>query len=802
MMKMPGKNDIAMLQALERRILWLASWTIHNANHIRPNIDGLKVGGHQSSCASAATLLTALYLNVLRPEDRIAVKPHASPVFHAIQYLLGKQSRENLENFRALGGAQSYPSRTKDSDDVDFSTGSVGLGVGVTLFASLLRDYVHLHGLAGDGNAPGRMVAIMGDAELDEGNVFEALLEGWKHDVRNLWWVIDYNRHSLDGVVNDHLFGRIRDFFGSVGWNVIELKYGKHLEAAFEGPAGGALRQWIDDCPNQHYSALTFMGGAAWRERLKGDLAGTSGLAELLDSHDDSALHRLLTNLGGHDMETVLEGFHGVEDDRPHCFIAYTIKGNGLPLAGHKDNHAGLMNPGQMEAFRALHNVPEGEEWEPFAGMHAPEKKARAFLADVPFARREATPAPAMTPVPPIPAPTADSMATQEAFGRMLNELGKTGGELARRIVTTSPDVAISTNLAGWINQRGVFHRDDKPDAFREQSIASPLKWDQGPAGQHIELGIAENNLFLMLAAAGIGDRIFGARVIPVGTLYDPFVARGLDALNYACYMDARFIVVGTPSGIALAPEGGAHQSVSSPLIGIAQDGLAAFEPSYADELATILEWAFDYVQRDGTGESEIEWLRDVEGGAVYLRLSTRAIDQPKREIDAATRHGIMAGGYWIRVPAPGAEIAIAYTGAVAPEALQAWEKLIEDSPGAGLLAVTSADRLSAGWHAAERSRQHGEGLGARCHVERLLEPLAPDAGIVTVTDGHPEALSWIGGVLGHRVKPLGVEHFGQSGSLPDLFANYRIDADAILDACAAALIGRKGVRPVSKTAE
>jgi pyruvate dehydrogenase E1 component len=796
------RSDVAMLEALERRILWLASWTIHNANHVRPNIDGLKVGGHQSSCASAATLMTALYLDVLRPQDRVAVKPHASPVFHAIQYLLGGQTRDNLESFRAFGGAQSYPSRTKDKDDVDFSTGSVGLGVGVTLFASLLQDYVRLHGLADDGETPGRMVAVMGDAELDEGNVFEALLEGWKHDVRNLWWVIDYNRHSLDGVVNDHLFGRIRDFFDSVGWNVVNLKYGKRLQAAFDGPAGGALRQWIDDCPNQHYSALTFKGGAAWRERLRQDLAGTSGLKELLDSHDDTSLHRLMTNLGGHDMETVLEAFHGVEDDRPHCFIAYTIKGHTLPLAGHKDNHAGLMNPQQMEAFRAQHNVPEGAEWEPFAGMDISEAKVRAFLSKVPFAQRKPTPPPAATPVPSVAAPKGDSMSTQEAFGRILNDLGKSKEDLARRIVTASPDVAISTNLAGWINQRGVFHRDARPDAFREQSIASPLKWDQGPSGQHIELGIAENNLFLMLAAAGLSERLFSARVIPVGTLYDPFIARGLDSLNYACYMDARFIFAGTPSGIALAPEGGAHQSVSSPLIAMAQDGLAAFEPAFADEVATIVEWAFDYVQRDGTGDSEIEWLRDVKGGSVYLRLSTRAIAQPKRDVDTPTRHCIMAGGYWLREPEPGSEIAIAYTGAVAPEALAAWEQLAEEIPGAGLLAVTSADRLGAGWHAAERARQNGEGMGARSHVERLLEPLAPDAGIVTVTDGHPEALSWIGGVLGHRVKALGVEHFGQSGSIPDLFRHYRIDAEAILDACAAALIGGRGVRPLPKAAE
>src|SRR6266540_4568743 len=139
-------DDIALLAALERKVLWLASWTIHNANHLRESTDGLKVGGHQASSASLAAIMTALYFHVLRPEDRVAVKPHASPVFHAIQYLLGAQSREKLEAFRGYGGAQSYPSRTKDIDDVDFSTGSVGLGVAQTLFASLVQDYVRAHG--------------------------------------------------------------------------------------------------------------------------------------------------------------------------------------------------------------------------------------------------------------------------------------------------------------------------------------------------------------------------------------------------------------------------------------------------------------------------------------------------------------------------------------------------------------------------------------------------------------------------------------------------------------------------------
>src|SRR5215813_5235010 len=225
----PVATDIEALKILDERLRWLSAWTIHHANHIRPNEDGLKVGGHQASCASMTAIMAALYFHALGPTDRVAVKPHAGPVLHSIHYLLGSQSREALENFRGFGGAQSYPSRTKDKIPVDFSTGSVGLGVGVTLFASLVQDYLASHDLL--GRAPGRMIALMGDAELDEGNVFEALLEGWKHDVRNLWWVIDYNRHSLDGVVSDRLFQKIQSFFATVGWDVVTLKYGKILEA-------------------------------------------------------------------------------------------------------------------------------------------------------------------------------------------------------------------------------------------------------------------------------------------------------------------------------------------------------------------------------------------------------------------------------------------------------------------------------------------------------------------------------------------------------------------------------------------
>src|SRR5689334_3397517 len=416
---------IACLTALERKVLWLSTWMIHNANHLRPNRDGLKVGGHQASSASVATLMTALYFDVLRPQDRVAVKPHASPVFHAIQYLLGHQSREKLERFRALGGAQSYPSRTKDGETVDFSTGSVGLGVGMTLFASMAQDYLRLKQLVPTDDPPGRMIALAGDAELDEGNIFEALLEGWKHDVRNLWWVIDYNRQSLDAVVSDRLFGRIDAMFEMMGWRVVTLKYGRLLEAAFARPDGHHLREWIDACPNSLYSALVYKGGEGWREHLHRDLNRYPGIRAILDDHDDAGLQRLMTNLAGHDMGSVLDAFHAVEDDRPTCFIAYTIKGFGLPFAGHKDNHAGLMNRGQMALFQQSMRVPAGSEWDRFAGLGASEGEIEAFLETVPFAARGARrlKAPAV-PVPAsLPVPASQRQSTQEGFGRILSDL-------------------------------------------------------------------------------------------------------------------------------------------------------------------------------------------------------------------------------------------------------------------------------------------------------------------------------------------------------------------------------------------
>ncbi len=784
-------RESAMLAALERKVLWLSAWMIHNANHLRDNTDGLKVGGHQASSASLTTVMTALYFAVLRPEDRVAVKPHASPVFHAIQYLLGNQDLEKIANFRGFGGAQSYPSRTKDKDDVDFSTGSVGLGAAVTAFASLAQDYLKAHGLL---NQPeGRMIALVGDAELDEGNIFECLQEGWKQGLRNCWWVIDYNRQSLDAVVREGLYERIIALFEAMGWEVKVLKYGTLLDEAFAEPGGAALRNWIDRCPNQLYSALAFQGGAAWRKRLDDEIGDQGPVSALIARRSDAELHRLMTNLGGHDIPALLAAFRSVDHERPVCFIAYTIKGFGLPFQGHKDNHSGLMTPDQMAAFRTEMHIGEGREWEPFEGLDLPADEIAAFLKAVPFnahgprrTKADAVPTPDTLAFPP-----QALVSTQTGFGQIMNEVARGDTPLASRIVSMSPDVTVSTNLGPWVNRRGLFARESLADTFRDERIASAQRWEFGPGGQHVELGIAEMNLFLSLAAFGLSHSLFGARLLPVGTLYDPFIARGLDALNYAAYQDARFILVGTPSGISLAPEGGAHQSIGTPLIGMAQDGLAAFEPAFVDELAVILAWAFAYIQRDGDEVAEEgNWLRDETGGSVYLRLSTRPVEQPKRAIDARLAGEIVDGAYWMRPPGPNAETVVVYTGAVAPEAIAAVGMMAEDRRDIGLLAVTSADRLNAGWTAAARARERGL-VHAQSHVERLLAPLPRHCGLVTVTDGHPAALAWLGSVAGHRVRSLGVEHFGQTGTIPDLYRHHGIDADAISSAAQGLAPGR-----------
>tara|TARA_B100000214_G_scaffold116205_2_gene82050 strand:- start:2086 stop:4458 length:2373 start_codon:yes stop_codon:yes gene_type:complete len=770
-------KDLSILKDLEKKVSWLSAWMIHNANNIRESQDGLKVGGHQASSASIISIMVALYFKVLESEDRVAVKPHAAPVFHSIQYLLGNQSKEKLENFRGFGGAQSYPSRTKDTADVDYSTGSVGLGGAITIFGSLMQDYLYQHNLINEQNRNGKMVALLGDAELDEGNIYEALLEGAKQNVRNCWWVIDYNRQSLDAVVADELHLKIDELFASMGWRVVTLKYGKKLQNLSKIKGGNKILNWIDNCPNDLYSALSYLGSKGWRDHLNNDLKNDKDALKIISSLNDEDLNETMSNLAGNDVEAVLEAFLEADnDDVPTCFIAYTIKGFGLPLAGHKDNHAGLMNIEQMEVYKKELNIKQGEEWDYYSGINSSENDIIKFLTNNSFYKnnnRNYSDEKIHIPKKLI-FKEGKSSNTQEVFGRIINEIGKEESDLSKRIVTFSPDVTVSTSLGGWVNQKQIYNRVKRTDIFHDEKVVSAQKWHVSPEGQHFELGIAENNLFLALGAAGLSKKMFGSSLIPIGTIYDTFISRGLDALNYAVYQDARFLLVATPSGISLGPEGGAHQSIITPLIGIGQPNLLMFEPTYADELEIILRYSFSYMQEEN-------------GSSVYIRLSTRNIDQIERKLDSSNEEDILSGGYWLEKPSKKSDVIIVFSGVMAPEVLEAAEIMKEDELNISILSVTSNDRLYKNWKQTHKDRSHG--VNNKSRIEELFENTNRESVIISVNDAHSSSLTWIGGALGKKIISLGVDEFGQSGNLKDLYKHYSLDAEAIVDACAQVLI-------------
>jgi pyruvate dehydrogenase E1 component len=783
-------DDLATLESIERRVLWLATNIIHHANNVRQNPDKTKVGGHQASSASVVSILTALYFHYLNGQDRVAIKPHASPAYHAVQYLLGALDRKYLTELRAFHGLQSYPSRTKDPDRVDFSTGSVGLGAVAPLFAALTDRYARAH--FGGGEAR-RFIAVVGDAELDEGNVWEAVAEQAAQGLGNVLWIVDLNRQSLDRVVPGIRARQLEALFEASGWQVLEAKYGRRLQAAYRRPGGPALRQRIDDMANEEYQELIRLPGATLRERI---VAGAGhlrdGVALAIADTDDDALPGLIADLGGHDLQELLAAFAAADADtaRPAVLFAYTIKGWGLPIAGEALNHSALLTTEQVDRLRERFGLAPEQAWDAFA-PDSPEGKLCAARAAV--LRDEALPAPQLSPdrVPAdIDFRPAGQTSTQEAFGSILGQLARVAG-VGERIVTTSPDVAVSTNLGAWINRVGVFAPEQAPDYTDGGSRV--LRWQPGPQGRHIELGISEMNLFMLLGQLGLSAEHNGELLLPVGTVYDPFVCRGLDALIHGVYSAAKFVFAGTPSGVTLSPEGGAHQSTITPSIGLELPNLTTFEPAFAREV----EWCLlDGLRRCCDRE---------HGDATYLRLSTKPIPQnlfaPVLERLGADelRAQVLAGGYRLLEPpqelAAAPRVVIATSGALVPEAIAATQALHAEGIAATLLNITSADRLYAGVAEARRTYVRGAKVGrAAGHLATLLPPAERRAPIVTVLDGASHALAFLGSVFGAPVVPLGVDNFGQVGTRDELYRELLIDAESIVNAALLALeIGEEG---------
>ncbi|MBP8697220.1 MAG: hypothetical protein KBH73_12265 [Syntrophobacterales bacterium] len=775
---------VQALDAVQRRIVWLASRMIDYANHVRPNPEGTKIGGHQASSTSIVSILTALYFHWLRPGDRVAVKPQSSPAFHAVQYLLGRLPRPYMTQLRAYGGLQPYPSRTKDPDAVDFSTGSVGLGAVAPAFAAAVYRYAGAH----FGPLPQRrFVALLGDAELDEGSVWEALLDDSLQGLGNLLWIVDLNRQSLDRVVPGIRAARLKRLFEDLGWQVLEAKYGRRLQTLFGQPGGEALRRRIDRMANEEYQALIRQDGAQIRRSLLGEKGqGRDELERLLADIPDAEMPALLSNLGGHDMEELIARLAEVDDRRPTILFAYTIKGWGLPLAGHPLNHAQLMSPEQIEGLRAACGIPVGDDW-PLFDAGSPEGRLCAERAVVLYGGGETPSVPlAAEDVPPdIRLPSPPLTSTQDAFGRLLIHLADVPA-LARHMVTTSPDVSISTNLAGWINKTGVFSPREEKD-YEDAEVYRLLRWHRSPRGRHIELGISEMNLFMMLSMMGLSKELTGVDLVPVGTVYDPFVCRGLDALIYGLYSGSKFIFAGTPSGVTLSPEGGSHQSTVTPSLGTELPNLDYWEPCFALELKWIMLEAIRQCCDRASGRS------------TYLRLSTKPVDQGlmhaalKRLGEDALRAQVLAGACRLRdwrdggmTDAAAPLVFLAAAGALVPEAMEAAAMLEKEGVRVNVLGVSSPRRLYGQWQAAlarERQGQAGQGL-----LEELMPPEERRAPIVTVQDGASHSLAWLGSVFGSRAASLGVDRFGQAGSRADLYGHFGIDAAGIAEAAFSAL--------------
>ena len=756
-------TELEILERIQRRVLWLSAWMVHAAN-ARPSVDGLKVGGHQASSASVVSVLTALYFKALGPGDVVAVKAHAAPAFYAIQYLRGRLAAADLERLRVFGGLQAYPSRRKNPEIVDLSTGSMGLGAVAATFGGLATRYLADHGGA---PGPGRVVVMVGDAELDEGNVAEMLAEEVVARLGNVLWIVDVNRQSLDRVMADARPRQLAEMFRASGWRVDELRWGRALQARFAKPGGERLRERLERLPAVEYQRLLRQPAGGLRKALvtTGDGGLDPALDRLLADLSDDALAALVADLGGHDLALILEAYAAAarERQRPSVIFAHTLKGWGLPFAGDPLNHTMVTSAAQIEELRAAHGVRPGQEWAGFA----PESPEARYIAALPplFSPPPAASAPAVPES--LEEPYPEVASTQEAFGRVLAALGRQPAGDA--VVTVSADVAITTHLAGWMNRKGVYFPEARVDPFAD--VPQTLKWREGPAGQHIELGIAEHDLFLLLAALGLTTELSGRTLLPIGTLYDPFVTRGLDALYHALYAGARFVVVATPSGVSLAPEGGAHQSVITPGIGVTLPDLAYYEPAFAQEVEWILL----------AGLRAVAERRE----SLYLRLTTAPVEQRLAPpASAEQRAAVLAGGYRLvdgrRIEGwtPERAIHLFASGVMVSEALAAAGRLTEQQAFPSVFVVTSPDRLYRGLRE------------PRPYVETLVSADEEEVPIVSVLDGHSHALAFLGGALGVPQLALGVDSFGQSGTRPDLYRHYGIDAEAIARAARVLLGG------------
>lgn len=759
----PGEPvDLTVLASIADRVRWLSAAIVDAANRNAPAKDGIKVGGHQASSSSVVEIMTSLWFQELTALDRISVKPHASPVLYAVHYLLGHLSVDSVEGFRSHGGLPAYPNRLKTPGLVDFTTGSMGLGATATLWAALACRFI---AVGERKRQAGRFFAVVGDAELDEGAIWEAVFDPMVACLGEIIWIVDVNSQSLDRVLPKSHASKAQAMFEAAGWQVLSLRWGRKVSQIFEAPGGAELRQRLESMSSSEFQRLLRSPLDDVKQRL---LVGqdSNSLKMLLDSMESFEVLEAVSDLGGHDIALLLESYLNADPLRPTVIFAHTVKGRHLPTEAHAGNHSMLLNDGQMRdlAFRL------GADWsEPW--RLPPEESAEGILCSH---RKTTLERESFSCLPSAVSPKdfgltyKSTISTQTAFGRFLTEFSRQAPGLAQSVVTCSADVALSTNLGGWVNRSHVWSLPGAAD-WSSSDEGGVLRWREDSVGQHIELGIAEVNLVSLLGELGSTWSRWGKRLIPIGTLYDAFLPRALEPWSFGMYAGGQSILVGTPSGVTLAHEGGAHQSASTPSIGLQQPGCISWEPAFAQDL----EWAL-LAAIDGVGATD--------GSSAYFRLSTRPVDQRLADVPseasqrAFRREQVLRGGYRLVAHSPGVEdVVLVGVGAVMPNVLEAAELLTAEGIHAGVICLTSPDLVFRAFHSSKSSP-------ARRWLEDLFAQPEPSP-IVSVVDGHPHTLAFLSGVFGSSSVCLGVTEFGQSSSLGDAYALHGLDANAIVEA-------------------
>jgi pyruvate dehydrogenase E1 component len=809
----PDAGRLALYESIRNHAAFCAVSMIDWANH-KPANRGQKpkIGGHQASSLSSADLLCAIYLHLKRPQDRVAVKPHAAPLLYSLGYLMGLVPEEQMGRLREMGGPQPYPTKTKDPVLVDYTTSSEALGVCATIYDAYGARY-QSDNAARLGGRPVDSVyyAHCGDGELTEGQIDESLYDAGRWGLDNLVWIVDLNRQSLDRVMDDS--GRLEEWaaakFLTNGWHVIRLRWGSRLEELFDkGPEGAELRRRMDSLSDAQYQSLILSEPPVARRLLAGQTGAerpevraleelfaaeaslgadeARGVEQALAAVPDDELLRTLSHTGGHDIGRLILAFEEAlaVEGRPVCIVAHTVKGHGSALAAHPENHGALMSEGQVQELRRVLGVGEGRFPRPASGSREAallqQRASECFDLSL-----DHVPAPVSVDLRRISSGARQRESTGEAFQSLnLHLMRSPAGPY---LAFGAPDVGQTTHLGPVIRQTGVYSPAPRADYFAFLRSRSAFAWRSEASGQFHSLGIAEGNAMLWAYAFGRRKRQAEGKVplLTVVTVYDKFFERALNQLDYAVYSDARFVAVGVPSGTGLSRETGTHQSVFTPRIVMDLPGIVGYEPAFAEDVRAIYLWA-------------LSQLWDEAGEAVYLRLSTQPFEQPPPQPDAA--EGAVKGAYWVR-RAEGADpqqnlVHIFATGRKVPQALEAAERLEALGIGASVLNVTSYERLWREWDAYRSDPSRWEDPSATYRLAELVPDAELNVPLLIVGDFAPSVCEWVPAALGrlgdHRF--LGPRSNSQAGDLESVDRYHGMSVEDIVSAAEAELRWRRRV--------